>query len=148
MLDALGDRVTPMLRKMMETSQAANSPGWTVALVLFTPVLSWLLLYLNAAVTHGFALVLGQAKRGFPATFAACAYACSPLVLMAVPGCGSLIAALWLIVLTGIGLKETHRISTGGAATSVLAPYAVLCCLLLGASLVLAMTVRQTLGQP
>ncbi len=62
------------------------------------------------------------------ATFAACAYACAPLVLLAIPGCGFLVGAVWTAVLTGVGLKETHRIQPGGAAAAVLAPYALLCC--------------------
>ena len=39
-------------------------------------------LYANAAVTHVFALLLGQNKRGFAATFTACAYAFAPLALL------------------------------------------------------------------
>jgi hypothetical protein len=142
-----GGQIPPMARRMLEAQGKLNTPGMAIALTLFTPVASFLLLYLNAAVTHLFALLLGQAKRGFAATFAACAYACAPLVLMAIPGCGSIIASVWLIVLTGIGLKETHRITPGGAAASVLAPYALFCCLLLAASFALAMTFKQTMGQ-
>jgi hypothetical protein len=143
-----GGHIPPLARQMLETQNKLNTPGMTVALTLFTPVASFLLLYLNAAVTHLFALLLGQAKRGFSATFAACAYACAPLVLMAIPGCGSLIASVWLIVLTGIGLKETHRITPGGAAASVLGPYALFCCLILAATFTLAMTMKQSMGQP
>src|SRR5207245_7020480 len=106
----------------------AGSPSWVVALALLTPVFTFLLLYVNAALTHGIAVILGQARRGFPATFAACADACAPLALLAVPACGSIVGVLWLIVLTAIGMKITHRISAGGAAASVLAPYLVLCC--------------------
>jgi len=141
-----GAQLPPVARRLLET-QTLSSPGAVLAFTLLTPVISFLLIYLNAAVTHGFALLLGQAKRGFAATFAACAYACAPLVLLAVPGCGSFIAAVWLIVLTGIGLKETHRISAGGAVASVLAPYLLFCCLGIVASFGLAMTLRQALGQ-
>jgi hypothetical protein len=45
-------------------------------------------------------------------------------------------------------MKETHRISPGGAAASVLAPYALLCCLMVVAAGALVMTARQALGQP
>jgi hypothetical protein len=149
MLESIsGAQLPPLARRLLETQNQLNTPLVAVGLALFTPVISFLLLYLNAAVTHGFALLLGQAKRGFAASFAACAYACSPLVLMAVPGCGSIIAAAWLIVLTGIGLKETHRISAGGAAASVLAPYALFCCLTFVVAFGLAMKVRQVMGQP
>jgi hypothetical protein len=142
-----GGQIPPIARQMLETQNKFNTPAVTVALTLFTPVASFLLLYINAAVTHLFALLLGQAKRGFAATFAACAYACAPFVLMAIPGCGSIIATIWLIVLTGIGLKETHRISTGAAAASVLAPYSLCCCLLFAATFAMAMAVRGAMGQ-
>jgi len=38
------------------------------------------------------------------------------------------VGAVWVAVLTGVGLKETHRMQPGGAAAAVLAPYALICC--------------------
>lgn len=105
-----------------------TSPRATVLVALLTPLLVLVGLYLNAGVTHVAAVLLGQAKRGFAATFAACAYACAPLVLLAIPGCGGVVGAVWTVVLTGVGLKETHRMAPGGAAAAVIAPYALLCC--------------------
>ncbi len=139
--------ISPYLKKMIDAQTQVSSWGWVIALSLFTPVFSLVLLYLNAFVTHAVALLLGQSKRGFPATFAACAYSCAPLVLLAVPACGSIISLVWLVVLTGIGMKETHRISTGGAAATVLAPYAIFCCLILAAAMAMAMTMRNVMGQ-
>jgi hypothetical protein len=139
-------QISPLLQKMIASSESMNSWGWTFGLALLTPLFSLVFLYLNAGVTHAVALVLGQSKKGFPATFAACAYSCAPLVLMVVPACGSIVAVLWLVVLTGIGMKETHRISTGGAAATVLAPYALLCCLMLVAGALMVMTMRNVMG--
>jgi hypothetical protein len=140
--------IPPMLRRMLDVPTQATSAGWVAALVVLTPLFSVALLYLNAAVTHAFAALLGQAKRGFAATFAACAYACAPLVLLAVPACGSIIGVLWLIVLTAIGMKVTHRISAGGAAASALAPYLVLCCATFVAFGAMMMAFRSAVGQP
>lgn len=137
--------ISPWLKKMVEAQAQATSWAWVIALALFTPVFSLVLLYLNAAITHLIALVLGQSKRGFPATFAACAYACAPLVLLAVPACGSIVAVIWLVVLTGVGLKQTHGISPGGAAAAVLAPYAFLCCLMFAAIALMAMVARNAM---
>lgn len=117
----------PLLQKIAAAGHD-NSPGATLLIALFTPVLVLVGLYANAAVTHVAALLLGQAKRGFAATFAACAYASAPLLLTALPGCGAPIGTVWTIVLTGVGLKEMHRIASGGAAAAVLVPYALLCC--------------------
>lgn len=138
--------LSPLLQKMIAAQDAGNSWPWAIGLALLTPVFSFVFLYLNAAVTHGFALLLGQSKKGFAATFAACAYASAPLVLMAIPACGSIVGVIWLVVLTGIGLKETHRISTGGAAATVLTPYIALCCLGVVAMGMLAATLRNVMG--
>ena len=137
-----------MLKRMLDMQSQASAPGAVLALAALTPVFTFVLLYLNAGVTHAVAALLRQAKRGFPATFAACAYSCAPLVLLAVPACGSIVGTIWLVVLTGVGMKVTHRISTGGAAASVLAPYFLLCCLGFLAMGTLVVTLQNTLGQP
>jgi len=111
----------PLLQKLAAAGNE-NSPRTTLIVALLTPLIVLAGLYLNAALTHLAALLLGQAKRGFGATFAACAYACAPLVLLAIPICGSPIGVVWTAVLTGVGLKETHRIAPGGAVAAVVAP--------------------------
>ncbi len=140
--------VAQMMQRMFEVQSRANSPAAVLALAALTPAFTFVLLYVSAGITHVVAAVLGQAKRGFPATFAACAYACAPLVLLAVPACGSIVGVIWLVVLTGIGMKVTHRISTGGAAASVLVPYFVLCCLLFLAVGASALALRNAAGVP
>lgn len=105
-----------------------NSPRAVLVVAVIAPLVVLVALYANAAVSHAAALLLGQAKRGFAATFAACAYASAPLLLTAVPGCGAVVGLVWAAVLTAVGLKETHRIAAGGAAAVALAPYALLCC--------------------
>ena len=119
--------VGPFLQRMFALG-GDSSPRTAVLVALLTPLLVVVAVYLNAAATHVGALLLGQAKRGFAATFAACAYACAPLLLLAIPGCGGPVAVVWTAVLTGVGLKETHRIGGGGAAAAVLAPWVALCC--------------------
>jgi len=139
--------VSSMMQKMIDTQAAANSWPVVIGLSLLTPIFSFIFVYLNAAVTHAFALLLGQSKRGFPATFTVCCYACAPLVLMAVPACGSIVGVVWLVVLTGIGLKEAHRISTGGAAATVLTPYVAMCCLIFVVAAGMAMVFRNLMAR-
>ncbi len=143
--ERLGDRVG-MSREMFETARQLNSPGVFVALLVLLPAFVFVAVYLNAFVTHFFALILGQAKRGFAATFAACAYASAPLLLLALPVCGSFIAVPWFVVLTGIGLKETHRITAGRAAGITLAPYLLLCCATMVAAMAAAVQMQKALG--
>jgi hypothetical protein len=135
------------LRQLLHSSQRMSTPGWFFLGVLFLPLFNFIFVYLNAAVTHAFALMLGQSRRGFPATFAACTYAFAPLVLAAVPGCGGLVGILWLIVLTGVGLKQTHGIKPAGAAAAVLAPYLILCCFGCVSVAMLGAALRNMMGQ-
>ncbi len=135
-----------MVKQLLERNAQLNSPAVTLVMVLLTPVVLWLFLYLNAGITHLIALLFGQAKRGFPATFAACAYGSAPLVLMIIPGCGSVIAAVWIVVLIGVGLKETHRISSGGAAATVLAPYLLICGLCCAGVVATALVIGRGMG--
>jgi hypothetical protein len=138
----------PDVQRLIDAQLQPSSAVGMLGLVLLTPVVTLVFLYVNAAVTHAVAALMGQAKRGFPATFAACAYACAPLVFLAVPGCGSIIGVLWTVVLTSIGIKITHRISSGAAAAAVLAPYLVLCCLTFLAAGSFAMVWRRAVSQP
>ena len=150
LLPAMSDNPVagPMLRRLLDMQAQASSTKALVLFALLAPVFSFVLLVANAAVTHAVAALLGQAKRGFPATLAACAYASAPLVLLAVPACGSIVAVIWLLVLTGIGMKVTHHISTGGAAASVLVPYLLLCCLSFLAMGSVMFALHTAVGQP
>jgi hypothetical protein len=130
MLGAAGE-LPPALQRYLELSQSSG-PGTLLGIALFTPVVTLAFLYASAVITHGVGLVLGQSKRGFPATLAASAYGFAPFVLLALPGCGALIAVVWVAVLTGIGLKQLHGIGTGGATATVIVPYLVLCCVTCG----------------
>ena len=138
----------PFLQRMIEGQMQPSAPASVIGLALLTPIFSFVLLYVNAAVTHGIATLLGQGRRGFPATFAACAYASAPLVLLAVPACGSIVGVIWLIALTGIGMKVLHRASTAGAAASVLVPYLLICCLTFVAFGTAMVTMRRAMGAP
>lgn len=138
----------PMMHRMVELLLSPPTVGRVLLPILAAPLVWLVVLYLNAAVTHGVAVLIGQSKRGFAATFAACAYSFAPLALCALPTCGSGIGALWLIVLTGVGMKATHRISSGGAAASVLLPYLLCCCLGVAATVAGAAMLGKAMGAP
>jgi hypothetical protein len=130
MIEQLKDRgvqLPPTLQKWMLAGND-NSLLATIGIALLAPVFVFLFTYLNAGITHASAMLIGQAKRGFAASFAAAAYATAPIVLLVIPGCGQFVAPLWAVVLTGVGLKITHGISSERAAASIIAPYIFLCC--------------------
>ena len=140
-----GRSLPPWAVKLMESGND-NSPSATLLAALLMPLFAFLLLYANAGVTHLAALLLGQNKRGFKATFAAAAYGTAPVVLAVIPGCGQFVALIWIAVLTGVGLKHTHGMSTGGAVGAALAPYLVLCCLSCGLTMAMVSLLGPALG--
>ena len=115
-------------KRLIDASTESDSLGWALVIAAFAPVMMFILIYLNAGITHASALLLGNARRGFAASFAAATYGLTPLVLLVVPVCGSVAALVWCAVLIGVGMKYTHRITTNKAAVTVLAPYVLLCC--------------------
>ena len=123
-----GPQLPAIVQGLLNRSTEPETIGSTVLLALLAPLFTFLLIYFNAGITHGSALLLGNAKRGFAASFAAATYGLTPMVLLVVPGCGGIVALIWSAILIGVGMKVTHRITTGGAAATVLAPYLFLCC--------------------
>ena len=128
----------PGFDRMLQGSNT-NSVGATILFALLSPLIMLVFLYASAGVTHLFALLFGQNRRGFSATFAAVAYSFAPFVLLAVPGCGGLIALVWCAVLTGIGMKQMHGLTPMGAVATALTPYLLLCCAACAAGLLLGM---------
>lgn len=81
-------------------------------------------LFLGSATLHGCLLLVGGAQRGFEATFRVVSYSSVTGLFSVIPIVG-VFANLWGLVLTVIGLRETHRISTGKAAAAVAIPVGV-----------------------
>jgi hypothetical protein len=111
------------------------SGGMTVLQIVLAPLFAVVGIYLNAAIVHLLLLLFRGAPRGFDATLTVVAYATGLQLLLAVPGCGGLVAAVWFLVVLIIGLGEAQRCGPGKAAAAVFAPVAlacVCCCAALG----------------
>jgi hypothetical protein len=111
--------------------------GMTLAQVVLSPILTLIFMYVGAGILHLLLMLFRGAKRPFDATLTAVAYANGLNLLLAVPGCGGLLAAVWGIVVLIVGLGEIQRCGSGKAAAAVLAPAAlacVCCCAALGIS--------------
>ena len=84
--------------------------------------------FIFGALVHVSLMLLGGAKKTFEATFRVIAFAqgaTAPLQL--VPCCGWLIAPVWNIVASSIGIARAHEIDTGRATLAVLLPLIVYC---------------------
>jgi hypothetical protein len=105
----------------------------TVAQIVITPLVTLVFMYVGAAILHVLLMLFRGAKRPFDATLTAVAYANGLNLLLVVPGCGGLVAAVWGLVVLIIGLGEIQRCGSGKAAAAVLAPAALVCVCCCGA---------------
>ena len=108
------------------------SGGAILAQIVLSPLITVILVYLGAAVLHLLLMLFRGANRGFDATLTVVAYASGLLLLLALPGCGGLLAGVWGLVATIVGLGAIQRCGAGKAAVAVLAPAALLCVLCCG----------------
>jgi hypothetical protein len=111
----------------------AMSGGSLVAQVFLAPLVTVILVFLASAVVHLLLTLFRGAHRGFDATLTTFGYVSGLLLLLAVPGCGGILAFVWGLVATVVGLGAIHRCGTGKSAAAVLAPAALLCVCCCGA---------------
>ena len=91
----------------------------------FLPLLIAIGLFIVSGILHLSLMVVGGGRKGFEATFRVVAYTNSTGVFSIVPLLGGFIAGIYNIVLWIIGLRESHRISTGKATLAVFLPVIV-----------------------
>lgn len=101
--------------------------GIYLLLVPFSPVIVLLGLYVGTGILHFFLWIVGGARNGIGATFRVVCWANGIQVLNAIPFCGGLIGAVWVLVAEVIGIREAHGTTTGRAVAAVLLPLAVCC---------------------
>lgn len=92
--------------------------GFVCALIgaaISTPVaiLVW------SGLIHGSLHLLQGTKEGFQATFRVTAYSSAPQLFAAIPLLGATVATVYSVILTVIGVRETHQVSTGKSAGAV-----------------------------
>ncbi len=111
-----------------------------------SPFLIILGLFVSSGILHLCLMMVKGARKDFEATFRVVAYGYSANVFLVIPFCGSLLCAVWAIVLYIIGLKEAHETTGGKAAFAVFLPV-IACCGLLVIAMVLFMgAVAASLG--
>jgi hypothetical protein len=137
-MQQMAEKLPEEQARFMKIYAQALTGGALTAQVLLAPVLTFVSIYVAAAIVHLVLLLLKGGHRGFDATLTAVAYTSGLSLLLAVPACGGLLAGVWSLVSLVIGLGAIQRCGTGKAAAAVLAPFAlacVCCCGLVGASI-------------
>jgi hypothetical protein len=96
--------------------------------LICTPLLVLLSTFLSAGIIHLCLLMVGGARQPFETTFrVVCFTTGSVNPLQVVPFCGSVVAAIWALVLYCIGLARAHETETGRAVLAVFLPLVVCC---------------------
>ena len=122
--------------------------GQFVIMMVISPVLTLIWLFVLGAVVHVFLMMFGGANKGFSTTIKVVAYAETAQLAAVVPIVGGLAAFFWWIALSIVGLAEAHGTSLGKAAGAVLAPVLLCCvCLIVGVVLFAGSILALATGQ-
>jgi hypothetical protein len=100
----------------------------SIAFIILLPVMIVIGLFIGAAIVHLCLMIVGGANKTFEATFRVLAFSQgSTGPLQMIPVCGGLIAGVWGLVVTCIGLARAHETGTERAVFAVLLPLVVCC---------------------
>lgn len=126
-MQQMAEKMPEEQARFMKLYAQALTGGALTAQVVLAPVLTFIGIYVAAAIVHLVLMLFKGAGRGFDATLTAVAYASGLSLLLAVPACGGLLAGVWTLVSLVIGLGAIQRCGPGKAAAAVLAPFALVC---------------------
>ena len=107
---------------------------YSFILLLITITLPFMMAFsilIGSCVTHLCLMIVGGSKKGFQSTFRVISYSWSGNLFAIIPLIGSTIGSIYTLVLTIIGVREGHGISTGKAVLAVLLPAIVVIALIL-----------------
>ncbi len=100
--------------------------GLIVGLIL-APIFTAIGLFIGAGITHLLVMLLVKpTNAGFEATFRVVSYVSVTQLISWIPFLGGIIAFVWGVVLSILGIREVHSTTTGTAALVVLIPVAVI----------------------
>lgn len=97
------------------------------AIIIVVPLLTVLGLLITAAIYHLCLIILSGASRSIEQTFRVVCYSTGPQLLQILPIAGGVLAAVWQVVLTIMGLKIVHRTTYGKTIIAVFLPLLVCC---------------------
>jgi len=103
-----------------------------VFLMLFSPIVVAVSLFIGAGIYHLMLLLVGDGSRGFGVTMRAVCYGYTPNLLAIVPICGGFVGGIWSLILVIMGGKFGHGTDWWRAILAYFLPMIVCCCLTLG----------------
>jgi hypothetical protein len=128
MMRGLMDKMPGEQLETMDKLSGLFGGGFAVIQIVLVPIMTLVWMFLGAGILHLVLMMFKGANRGFDATLTVVAYSYGIQLLLAVPGCGGLVAFVWQAVILIVGLAAAHRCSVGKSATAVLLPLFLFCC--------------------
>lgn len=123
-----GAQVASSVESMVSALSGPVAALIGVLIMLFVvPVLTCVGLFISSGIYHVCLMLLGGATRPFVHTFRVVCYSSGPQLLQVLPLAGGMIAGVWQLVLTIIGLKTVHNTTYGKVVIAVFLPM-LLCC--------------------
>ena len=102
--------------------------AFSIISLILAPIMIVIGLFILAGIYHLFLLMVGGATRGFETTFNVVSYRSATKLFNVVPFCGGLIAWIYGLVVSIIGLYCAHETDGWKGAFAVLAPFILCCC--------------------
>jgi hypothetical protein len=100
----------------------------SAAFIILLPLFLVIGLFIGSAIVHLCLMIVGGANQSFETTFRVLAFSQgSTGPLQMIPVCGGLIAGVWALVCSCIGLARAHETDTGRAVLAVFLPLIVCC---------------------
>lgn len=103
-----------------------NSPVRYVYLLLLSPVLVIIELFISSFIAHVLLIMVRGNKNNFKATFKVFAYSQAAMIWSIVPFIGSTMGKLWMAVIQIIGLKMVHDISYKRIIIALIIPFVLI----------------------
>lgn len=110
-------------RYFLRNVQDAGNP---IMDFLLSPLISVIAVFIAAGFIHVFLMLFRAGRHGFGTTLRVLCFTGGAQLFYVVPWVGPVIAGVWSIVLTVIGLREAHETTTGRVLAAFLIPFILL----------------------
>lgn len=119
-------------------AQPKLTAGTMAVMGILVPLMVLLMLFVWSVLLHVSLLLVSSTREDFETTFRVVSYSSAADLLNIVPLVGWLAAFVWKIYLLIRGIREVHHIGTGRSVAALAVPM-VLCCGIIGISVVLVL---------
>lgn len=107
------------IERMMPANTAPANP---LVDFLVSPIVLLIGLFIFTGIIHAFLLLFRGARYGFTTTVRVFCFASGPGLFVVLPIFGTIVGAVWSLVLTVIGLREAHETTTGKVIAALFVP--------------------------